>query len=422
MKKTIITLLFVISILSNANSQVYIEKQTRHRFAQLNLGIDYTTNFGGKTSYLDSQNKLNTLDLKNTHSPRIVIGGTHFWGHADFYIAIPLFHSKFTQHKQTIQSYKSIETAFKFYPWRIEHNKIRPFLGISMAPIHLQQNNENLDFTQGPELNHITFPILSGFTYLHKKNLLEIGLAWHYQNKQQYYISENQKVNIKTPPLYLNISFRRMIETTISAEKSWESGKTQNITEKLAAKHKLNGLYLGVGISSAFWLQKSTYNTTERPYIEKYNTAIMPDFGLGYYFHKPDLNIALAYRNYKSTTETYSITQTAKRQSLALEITKFLFDYHGFTPFLGPVMSHETLKFTEKNRDQQIHDMQKQKLSYGITFGWDIRPNRIQSWILRTNLRWFPNLNLNIQENTKIAFSNLEFNFIQLIIYPNRLK
>ena len=66
-------------------------------------------------------------------------------------------------------------------------------------------------------------------------------------------------------------------------------------------------------------------------------------------------------------------------------------------------------------------DVEDRKMGYGLTFGWDIRPNRIQSWILRTNLRWYPNLFLEVESNSKVSFDNLEFNFIQLIIYPNRM-
>lgn len=66
-------------------------------------------------------------------------------------------------------------------------------------------------------------------------------------------------------------------------------------------------------------------------------------------------------------------------------------------------------------------DVNENKIAYGLTFGWDIRPNNIQSWILRTNLRWYPNLAIELDQNSKVSFDNLEFNFIQLIIYPNRM-
>jgi hypothetical protein len=147
----------------------------------------------------------------------------------------------------------------------------------------------------------------------------------------------------------------------------------------------------------------------------------MPDFTLGYYLHKPDLNLAIGYRGYGTSTNTYGAIQHLNRQSFLFEATKNLFDYHGFVPFIGPVISYENLSFKENFEGQMSYDIDENKLGYGLTFGWDIRPNRIQSWILRTNLRWYPNLFLEVEPNSKVSFNNLEFNFIQLIIFPNRM-
>ena len=98
-----------------------------------------------------------------------------------------------------------------------------------------------------------------------------------------------------------------------------------------------------------------------------------------------------------------------------------MFDYHGFVPFIGPAISYETLTFEESFEGATTYNIAENKLGYGLTFGWDIRPNRIQSWILRTNLRWYPNLSVAVTSDSEVSFDNLEFNFIQLIIYPNRI-
>ena len=114
-------------------------------------------------------------------------------------------------------------------------------------------------------------------------------------------------------------------------------------------------------------------------------------------------------------------TQELKRSSIGLEVTKFLFDYHGFVPFVGPYVGYETLSFEENFEGQLTHDVTDEQIGYGIAFGWDIRPNRLQTWILRTNLRWFPDLKLQIEGDAEISFDNVEFNFIQLILFPGRL-
>lgn len=402
-------------------SQVYVEKQTRHRFAQLNFGFDGQVSLGGESKYLDSQGNLQRLSLNSSFSPRIIIGGTHFWGHADFYIAIPISAPSLGAENQEITALRGVETVFKYYPWRIENNKVRPYIGTSLAPFYFEQRNNNFEFSNGPELNHTSFPLLFGFTSNFKQHLLEIGLAWNYDNKQDYYISRNQQETISTAPLYASLSYRYMLETTIGAEPGWESGRTQEVTKILADKGRLNALYLGVGLSSAFWLKKSSYNKELRPYIEKFSASIMADFTLGYYLHNADLNVGVSYRGYSTSSHTYGAIQQLKRKSVLMEITKYLFDYKGFVPFIGPAISYEDLSFKESFEANITANFDDKKIAYGLTFGWDIRPNRLQSWILRTNLRWYPNLYLDANQNTSISFDNLEFNFIQLIIYPNRL-
>ncbi len=147
----------------------------------------------------------------------------------------------------------------------------------------------------------------------------------------------------------------------------------------------------------------------------------MPDFTAGYYVHKPDLNFAIAYRSYGTATDTYGVLQQLKRRSILFEATKYLFDYHGFVPFIGPALSYENLAFEEKFEEEAPISRQDNLFGYGLTFGWDIRPNRIQNWLLRTNLRWYPDLNLSINADTYISFNNIEFNFIQLVIFPGRM-
>lgn len=419
-KRFLVIILFI--LFSNFTiAQVYVEKQTRHRFAQLTLGVDYQTNFGGETKYLDLNGDIQALSFESLHKPRFLIGGTHFWGHADFYIAIPLINPSLDKDRQEIEYSSGVETVFKYYPWRIENNKLRPYIGIGFTPFDYEQQNKNIEFGDGPELKHTSIPLYTGLTFNNKNHLFEFGVMWNYDNKKMYPISRMDVIEITTPPIYATVSYRYMLETTLSAEKSWESGQTAKITEKLAESNRLNGFHIGIGMSSAFWIKESSYNTSERPYIEKYSTSLMPDFTLGYYLHNPDLGFALAYRGYSSSTKTYGASQQLSRKSLVFEVTKFLFDYQGFVPFVGPAISYENLDFKETFENQLTYDQSINKFGYGLSFGWDIRPDRIQSFLLRTNLRWFPNLNLEIEDEKVISFDNIEFNFIQLIVYPGRM-
>ncbi len=403
-------------------SQVYTEKQSRHRFAQMTLGLDLQSSFDGSTSYIDANGNIKSINFPGTVVPRFIIGGTHFWGHADFFIGVPLYSPTVKIENQEITSIMGVETGFKYYPYRIENSKVRPYIGTSFAPFYHEQRNNNFEYKSGPEQNHTYFPLLLGLTLRSEQHLFELGLTWDYQNERGYHISRNQIETITTPPFYATLSYKFVLETTLSAERDWESGRTELVTEKLAELGKLNGFYVGAGISSAFWLTESSYNTTKRPYIEKYSTSIMPDFTIGYYFHKPDINLAFGYRSYQGSTNSYGASQALKRKSILFEATKYLFDYHGFAPFVGPSISYENLAFRESFEGNRTVDISESKMGYGLTFGWDIRPNRVQSWLLRTNLRWYPSLHLEVEPNSKVSFSNLEFNFIQLIIYPSRMR
>ncbi len=401
--------------------QAYLEKQTRHRFAQMTLGLDYEVSLGGRTSYLNASGELQTAELESTRRPRFTIGGTHFWGHADFYIGIPLSYPSQEIDNQSISVLRGVETAFKFYPWPIKHQALRPYLGISLSPFYFEQDNGNLELGDGPELNITSLPAMVGFTYNFGDNLLEFSASWNYANERNYYVSTTTEATIETPPLYFNLAFKRILETTGGAETDWESGKTKEVTEQLAEAGKLNSFYLGVGLSSAWWLGQSSYNEELRPYLEGYNTSIMPDFTLGYYHNNLDMNLAAGYRSYSSSTNAYETTQVVKRRSVVLEATKFIGDYHGFVPFIGPALSWEKLSFEESNTETGDRLLEDDFWTYGLTFGWDIRPNRLQSWILRTNLRWFPNLGLDAGAGREVNFNNIEFNFIQFILYPGRL-
>ena len=58
---------------------------------------------------------------------------------------------------------------------------------------------------------------------------------------------------------------------------------------------------------------------------------------------------------------------------------------------------------------------------YGLVFGWDIRLSEVDFLILRTNLRYTPDLGHKI-DGKSYTSRQIEFNFIQLVLYPQRIK
>jgi len=418
--KYLITFFIFITTLPILLGQIYVEKQTRHRFAQMNLGIDMYSSLTGNTYFINSDNQVASLDIPAMVLPRFFIGGTHFWGHADFEIAIPLGSPLFIGEGQEISFRPGVQTIFKFYPWRIQSSRVVPYLGTAMSPFYYQQNNNLLEFTNGPENVFNRWPLMAGVTYTNGSHMISAGLTYNYSNSLDYYISPTQMAAVSTPPLAISLSYKYMFDTTISAEKDWESGRTHEVTDILGKKGKLNGFFVGVGMSSVLWTSSSSYNEVNRPYVADYGWSLMPDFSLGYYHHGADISVSTNYRSYSGGSQTYGTTQSSNRKSLGFEAIKFLGDYHGFVPFVGPIVTYENLNFKEANDGTLIHDISESKVAVGITFGWDIRPNKIQSFILRTNLRYFPSLHLDVTGSESISFNNLEFNFIQAIIYPGR--
>lgn len=399
-----------------------MEKQTRHRFAQMTVGMDIQSSFGGKTVFLDQQNRLQEQSLGSLTRPRIIIGGTHFWGHADIYVAFPLAYPSFETTDLSARFGSTVETIFKYYPWKIEENKIRPFIGTGIVPYQYNQDSKTNDLlSNGDWQNWTSAPLLTGLTFNKGNHLFEASLTYNYAFNQDYYISPTQIATIEIPRMNIAFSYKFLFDTTISAEEGWENGNIQKATKILKERGDLDGFFVGVAPSSSFGVRSSSYNNTNHPYFGSFSSSIFIDLAAGYHFAKPNMNLHVSWRKFNNNQSSFNVAQTASRNSLSLELTKNLFDFHGFVPFIGLCFSYERLGFAEAVDGNLTIDESENKPALGIVFGWDILPSRLDDFVLRTNLRYFPNLNLELSEGESIAFDNIEFNFIQLIVYPERI-
>lgn len=398
-------------------AQPYLEGNTRHRFAQLTLGADLTWHPGtGHTAFLNEQSQLQTVDLPNQVGADFWISGLHFWGHADFAVRFPLAQLRLGRTDGLKTTFlPGIETIAKVYPWRIESGKVRPFVGFSVRQLEFDQAVGQAATVQGPQEQRVVTPLLTGFTYLRSQGLWELGLSWNQQREMHYAVSRTQTEPIRVPGPQLSIGYRRMLETTLGAEKNWQSGRTAERTRELAAQGKLNRWFVGVGPSSAWFLGSIDYLQAERPHLGPPEAGVLWDLVAGRYWHKPDLNVNLAFRRVGSQTSGYDFDFRTRRTALTLETTKYLGDYHGFAPFVGPAVSLENLSFEEEDAGELINERSWLGLQAGITAGWDIRPNRLQSFYLRTNVRWFPTLGMDTEAGTRLPFQQLEVNFIQAV-------
>lgn len=412
--KTAVYGIFFISLLVNPQSawtQLYTEGgKTRHRFAQMHLGLDFKSfPVQGKNHIQLPNGQWSESDFSGPSEVKILMGGTHFWGHADFYIGFPIV--RFGNNPFTT----GIETAARIYPWAIRKNKIRPFAGFGHLPIRFQQEDGARAVRQRLSFN-------AGISYQTGNHLLDLNAGYMTRPKLDYFYSTNFNATTQLPPFWAGISYRYLFDTTISAEENWQSGRTKIITDTLAARKRLNGWTISIGPSVAFYLNRSERMKNDFAFLDRPGTSsVLADIGVGYYWHKPDLQMNLAYRKTKGGQSAFDYSQSLKRRSLAIESYIFFADYHGFAPFAGLAAGYEWLNVLEENNGTEVASGQFRGIKPGLVFGWDIRPNRIQSFYLRTNLRWFPNLRVNMPDGGKVNLDQLEVNFIQLVVFPGRL-
>ena len=164
-------------------------------------------------------------------------------------------------------------------------------------------------------------------------------------------------------------------------------------------------------------MSKSPYLRANFPYFyDDYSASILPDLTFGRFFHQLDANVNLAYRAYGDRYKGFDAKIRTVRHSIGIESVKFLFNYLGFAPFLGPILSYESLSATV---NQTVYT--ENKVALGITFGWDIRVTKTGTSLLRTNLRYYPNLHMDI-EGQKLMYDHLEFNFIQWVQFLGRKR
>ncbi|MBK9737090.1 MAG: hypothetical protein IPO92_19905 [Saprospiraceae bacterium] len=149
---------------------------------------------------------------------------------------------------------------------------------------------------------------------------------------------------------------------------------------------------------------------------------IFPEITAGYHFSKYDFILSANFRPIRQERNAFSFNQKLIRNSVGIEAYKFLFDYHGFAPFIGAGVMYDNIKLVETDNTTDFTDERFTFTSPSLIFGWDIRPSkRADIWLLRTNLRYSPFLEID-KNNKKISLQHLEFNFIQAVFYPQRIK
>jgi len=378
--------------------------ERRFRFAETFVGGDV---------HAIGEGRIGDATLPFRAAPRLVIGGLHFWGHADFAVAIPLGFAERGSGDTRSRVTPGVETRGRYFPIAVRDGALSPFVGGGLGTLSVSLGDGAREFRPRPIVQ-------AGAVWRTGRTLAEAGWTYRTGSTPSYATSRSTFAQAEIPRSAFHLGLTRTFETTLGAAASVRSGANARRMAALRESGRLSGPSLAIGLSSPILVGDGRYNEVLRPWLPpRPRGTPMLDLGVGWYFDGADAHVNLAYRQARFDVAGYDFEQRNRRRSVALEAYKFLFDYHGFVPFIGPVVSQEWLSMQERDRGVAVTDASRRMVRAGLTFGWDIRPTRDAPWILRTNLRYLPNLALPVGGNVQ-RLDQFEFNFIQFVWYPRR--
>ena len=404
------------NVTTSTLAQKVVEQHTRFRFAQMHLGFEGQYIPPVKGGYVNEAGVQQSLTVPGTYHPRFTIGATHFWGLVDLYVSFPL--ATIRPKLAELQDYgvsMNVSTGARIHPLQLRYHRINPYLGANWSTLSYNQRvNEQLS---GTTFTKDVIALEGGISWLTGHHWFELGVQHLPAREFRYATSRQTFTPVQFPAFTFQVAYKYLLDVTRPLEKDDKSDFGQYLRER----NLLSGFHLDVGPSAAFTLPRSEYNTRTRPYLNNPsgNSAFL-DLSVGYYFFKSDFDIRLAHRHIVADHAAYGLSQQLDRRSFSLEVYKNLFDYKGFVPFLGVSFSREQLGVYETDNGVSATNQTEVQYTPGLVFGWDIRPVRYESILLRTNLRYAPFLKTQVNGQT-ISFQQLEFNFIQAVVYPQRL-
>jgi hypothetical protein len=409
--KNYLFLFLTIALFFNLHGQ---KVSKRFTFAKAYVGVDfnYVPSYG-KSYYTNSSGNVESFTRNGYFTPSINIGATHFWRYADIYVSINTFNISSKEDQINTRTKFGAFTGFRIYPFQLKEHGISPYIGYKFSPFrYTQKYKDGTTF----KTTNIKSTLDIGFGYRLPNFYFYVGYNRVIAPELDIYITRTKTAKTNLPNHFFNIGINWMLETTNGSNNK----VTRHFNDKFSSSNRY-GLFVGIGPSSTFQIGSSNYNTKYYPFLDnKTQAPVFLDITVGYHFTKPDFLTAFAFRPITQTRSAFNFSQKIKRKSFLLEAYKFLGDYHGFVPFIGGGLSYEHLTLTEIDNGVEITNITQKRITPILTFGWDIRPGKKGDWwLLRTSLRYTPNLKIE-HLNKSLSLEHLEFNFIQLVIYPQR--
>ncbi|HKK38240.1 MAG TPA: hypothetical protein VJ949_02360 [Cryomorphaceae bacterium] len=388
---------FLATLLSIFISVWLFAQKDKYKFAQTYIGAQADW-IGGSSEY-------------EFVAGRFLIGGTHFWQKADFYISIPLFTSGVSGDEQHYS--EGVITGFRYLPFGLSRKGPRPYVGVQWLTPELRMG-------EGPLFETSRFGIETGLNIAFGK-LYTLELSFHqvFNNEIDYAISRESRKQLDAPEFGLTIGLKKYFDMTSNLSSDEAQAHIKRRYDGFAEAGKLSTWSVAIGLSA-------NVAVSDVPVLEQYEfipdrppLALHPDLALGFYLHKIDAGVRAAWRPIHLSDQAYGLDYSIRQHRLALEGFKFLIDYKGFVPFVGFSVGNDFIGAAVSDGELPEIKETYSAFSYGVTFGWDIRPTDTEAWVLRTNLRYLIQTGTNA-ESANASGNNLEINFIQMVIYPKR--
>lgn len=348
-------------------------------------------------------------------SPAVNIGATHFWGHADFYVSINTVPIKLEEDAVENSLHMGTFTGLRVYPWPVGTKEIRPFLGYKFSPWRYRQGASEAELYK---VTNVKGAVDCGFGLQTERAYFTLGASKLLNPDFEMHSTPLLSHADELPEWFVELGLNVSIETTSVAA----TDASRRLNQKFAASNR-HGLFIAAGPSSAFPTASSEFIADEKPFLDDLAfPTIFPDVAIGYHLTTTDAVVALSARSMRQNRSAFDESLEIKRQSRVLEGYKFVGDYHGFAPYVGLGVGEERIVLESYAGADLTDSKSLTKYPWYVVFGWDIRPSvKGDLWVLRTNLRVPPSLTFS-HEGSTLSMQHLEFNFIQLVIYPQRWK
>ena len=347
---------------------------------------------------------------------RLVIGGTHFWYRADFYISFPLHTAALSD--GSMQYSEGVITGGRFLPFGPGKGLPHPFVGVAWATPRLRQGD-------GSELQRSRLALDAGLSVVVAgKYTLEASLRYMHRAAAMYPVGREENAMLRPPGYTFTLVAKRYFDFTAGNAspqgQAWLKAADAYYTEHGG----LSTWFAGLGPSANVVLRPFAF-AEALPFLPAKPAIVTgPDVSLGYHFHRADVAIAASYRSYGIGQEGHGYRWQLGEQRIGLEVFKFLFDYNGFMPFIGLSLgtAHQRFEARDSEASGEHGTVGESAWSpaFGLVFGWDIRPSASDWFYLRTNLRLFWTGGSGVQA-FDLRNRHLEVNFIQMVIYPERI-